>query len=396
MFVGDTGAYGKLVCLFEVVGNAVDEFLGGRCKSIDISLEPNGAFTVTDDGGGIRPTVDLESALLNLHSTPSVEPGRPHRHVSSFSALGLAVPAALAEKLHIVSRGTNVMVSRGKIVPAPDVTAPERGTRVSFVPDPEIFEDGEIAYDDVVSTLRGTCAILRDLEIHITRSPIVLRGAGGLRSLLPRGTWLAPPFEFRELCDGTTIDVCAAWSKFRTSTIRSYANLQPTQDGGTHVEGFDRAVRAALDGDSRAVTHLSLVISVDRDAITYAGPTRGKLGSPEICGIVKQALSEPLRAYFAGPGRPVVDFSSSRRRSPAVGRARTSWQCFWPSGGHFLCQLASRLGVPSRLQSVTGTSASLPAISAAGSAVVATRSLAAHAAASAGSMRSAQPGPATA
>jgi DNA gyrase subunit B len=191
-----------------------------------------------------------------------------------------------------------------KIVPAPAAVPPVRGTRVTFVPDPEIFAPAEIPHGQVVETMRGACAILRDLEITITQAPVTLTGERGLLALLRTDTAIAPPFVFRERCEETLIDLVASWGKW-PGHIKSFANLQPTTEHGSHVDGFRQALKQALGAAPAHVDRLSLVISVDRDAITYSGPMKGRLGTPEIAGIVERALTAPLTAYLNGPGQSV-------------------------------------------------------------------------------------------
>lgn len=309
MYIGGVDPPGLAQLLYEVVSNSIDEFVAGRCKRIEVDLGPDGSFTVTDDGGGIRPTVDLESVLTTLHMTPSVEPGRPHRHMSSGPGLGLAVLGALAERLHIVSshdsRTTNVTIARGAIVARSGEKLIERGTRVTFVPDPQIFPPLRVPHHSVVDLFRGACAILKDLEIVVRQAPITLDGKGGLVALLrPQGE-LGPTFQYCGVHEQTTIDVAAEWTNLHYEEIQSFANLQPTVEHGAHVDGFRRAVKAALNDQLGQWRGLNLVISVDRDSITYAGPTRGKVANAEIAGIVERALTQPLRTYFEGPGREV-------------------------------------------------------------------------------------------
>ncbi len=149
MYIGDVGPRGLGQLLWELLGNAVDEHLAGRCNTIAVTLEREGWVTVEDDGRGmpVTPGDDgrslTETALRDWHDSPTLDGHKPHVHLSTMG-IGLVLVNALSDSMVIESRseGRRYQVTCAEQKPSSPVDlgpCESSGTRVRFRPDPAIF-----------------------------------------------------------------------------------------------------------------------------------------------------------------------------------------------------------------------------------------------------------------
>ncbi|MEM2022954.1 MAG: ATP-binding protein, partial [Archaeoglobaceae archaeon] len=175
MYIGNVGIRGLHHLLWEIVDNSIDEYLAGYCKSIKVVLHKDGSATVEDDGRGIPTEMHpsgkpaIEVVMTKLHAG-----GKFNRKVYKVSGglhgVGLSVVNALSEELEVwVKRGGKIFYqkySRGKPVTELKILGEtnERGTKIRFKPDSEIFETVELRYDIISLRLKELAYINKGLR----------------------------------------------------------------------------------------------------------------------------------------------------------------------------------------------------------------------------------------
>jgi DNA gyrase subunit B len=350
MYIGSTDARGLHHLVWEVVDNAVDEHLAGHAKRIVVRLLTDGGCEVTDDGRGIpvdlHPTEKLpavELALTTLHAGGKFD--RQSYAVSGgLHGVGVSVVNALSRRTEVeVVRGGKrhtIAFERGPRAEGLAAVGKARGsgTLVRFWPDTEIFETTDLAYDTIAQRLRETALLNPGLEITLVderdgRSE-TFRFKHGLidfvRELLHGREALASPIEIHDARDweGLTValDVAFTWSDgFHDDRLRSYVNIVRTADGGTHEEGFRRALTTTLNRFGRETgallkkdpnltgddvrEGLVAVVSIKLPDPQFEGQTKGRLGSTVARGYVETVIAEALTTWLAknkAKGRQIV------------------------------------------------------------------------------------------
>jgi DNA gyrase subunit B len=360
MYIGSTGARGLHHLVWEVVDNAVDEHLAGYAKRIDVRILSDGGVEVIDDGRGIpvdrhakekMPAVEV--ALTKLHAGGKFD-RQAYAVSGGLHGVGVSVVNALSERTDVEVRRDGkkhtIAFARGKRAEALKSAGKVRssGTTVRFWPDPEIFETTEVAYGTVAERLRETALLNPGLKITLTderddrdETFQFRKGLVDFVDLLLRGQEaIAKPIEIRHEgeIDGhaVALDVAIAWSEgFHDERLRSYVNIVRTADGGTHEEGFRRALTATLNKfgrDANALTKkdpnlsgddtregLVAVISLKLPDPQFEGQTKGRLGSSLARGYVESVVTDALNDWLAkhkSAGRKIV------KRCAIAARAR--------------------------------------------------------------------------
>jgi DNA gyrase subunit B len=361
MYIGSTDARGLHHLVWEVVDNAVDEHLAGHAGAITVRLREDGGCEVTDDGRGIpvdlHPTEKVpavELALTALHAGGKFD--RQSYAVSGgLHGVGVSVVNALSSRTEVeVTRDGakhTIAFERGPRVD--DLTkqrgkAKGSGTLVRFWPDDTIFETTELDHDTVAQRLRETALLNPGLEIVLIddrdgRSQ-TFRFKHGLRDfvkeLLHGKDPLVPAIEVNDTREWegnpVALDLAFTWTDgFHDDRLRSYVNVVRTADGGTHEEGFRRALTSTLNRfgrDSGALLKkdpnltgddvregLVAVVSVKLPDPQFEGQTKGRLGSTLARSYVEQVVAEAFTAWLAknkAKGRQIV------KRAAVAAKAR--------------------------------------------------------------------------
>jgi DNA gyrase/topoisomerase IV subunit B len=318
--------------VWEVVGNAVDLYLAGRCTRIALTLLRDGTVRVEDDGPGL-PVVGADGtpflvrALTELHDAPTKDGHPVHVHIAAHG-LGLSVVHALSEHIGVTTswEGRRWVVSGGAGVlsgpPRDEGPSAEVGTTVSFRPDPTVFPNVLLDVATLVPRLREVVALCPGLTIRFSDERILelhqgegLVGLLGVAPAIPPRRCLHPapwrpavPLSGRAGAEGMSVDVRLQWALDGEPQVRSFVNLAETPGGGSHVSGLERGLRAlacalAVDDPEDAARVLGkyvvAVVSVLHFEPTFAGPTRDRLASPEIEPLVEGAVEACLLAFVA-------------------------------------------------------------------------------------------------
>jgi len=336
MYIGSTGAEGLHHLVFEVVDNSIDEAMMGFCDKIDIVIYPDNFVTIVDNGRGIpvdyHPEEGRSAAevvLTTLHSGGKFDK-KSYRISGGLHGVGLSVVNALSVQLTLeVWRDGKVYqqkYSRGEpITPLEEIgKTTKRGTKITFKPDPEIFESIEFNYDYLAKRLRELAFLNPGLRISIRDERSGKKAEflyeGGIVSFVEylnkdKEVLNPTPIYFKGEKDGTYVEIAMQYNTEYQETIFSFANNINTTEGGTHLVGFKSALTRTFN--SYAVAHkiikenekdtitgsdvregLVAVISVKLPEPQFEGQTKTKLGNSEVKGLVESIVNEKLREYL--------------------------------------------------------------------------------------------------
>ena len=339
MYIGSTSARGLHHLVYEIVDNAVDEALAGYCDSIEVTIEQDNSITVEDDGRGIPVGMNhkagvsaLEVVFTVLHAGGKFG-GGGYKVSGGLHGVGASVVNALSTWLtvEVYNEGKvyGQSYKRGKVDGPVSVIGecdPEKhGTKVHFLPDPEIFEETVYNYDTLKQRLRETAFLTKGLRIVLkdTREDSIhnheFHYAGGIKEFvqyLNRGK--EPLYPEVIYCegnkDGVYVEVALQHNDSFNDSTFSFVNNIITPEGGTHLAGFRNAMTktfnayareakilkdndAALTGDDIR-EGLTAIISIKIEEPQFEGQTKQKLGNSEARAAVEGVMSEQLTYYL--------------------------------------------------------------------------------------------------
>lgn len=340
MYIGTTGPRGLHHLVYEVVDNAIDEALAGYCDHIEIDINADGSVTVTDNGRGIptdiHPTTGksaLETVLTVLHAGGKFG-GGGYKVSGGLHGVGVSVVNALSEWVEVtVWRDQKIYTQRfergipiGELQSIPD-TETRTGTRVSFLPDTQIFTIGiEFDYSTLSGRLRElaylnagvriTFTDYRQAELHIE----IYFYEGGIRQYVE---YMCREKEalHKDIIyvsgerNGVQIEVALQWCiDAYSDSLLGFANNIRTIDGGTHLEGLKAVLTRTFNNLARKRNKikenepnlsgeniregLTGVISVKVPDPEFEGQTKTKLGNTEVRGLVDSMVGEKLNEFL--------------------------------------------------------------------------------------------------
>ena len=336
MYIGSTGPNGLHHLIWEVVDNSVDEAMAGRCTSIEVRLEKNGSVTVTDNGSGIpvkpRPKTKesaLTTVLTTLHAGGKFESGA-YTVSGGLHGVGISVVNALSVfvKAEVQRDGFFWKQDFDYGKPAAKIKkgkgTKKTGTKINFLPDPEIFDETQTFEHNIVSErLRQTAFLNKGLKIVLrdnrvkppTKDQFLYKGG-----LVDFVEYLNDGFEtlhektisFSDKSKDSEIDVALQWKNEDDVNIKSFANNIHTLEGGTHEEGLRTAVTKAINDFAKARNlHSDISLTGDdiREGITgvisvrvkepqFEGQTKTKLGNGEAKGACDSIITEGLLDFL--------------------------------------------------------------------------------------------------
>ena len=347
MYIGDTGARGLHHLLVEVVDNSIDEALAGFADRIDVTIHPDGSATVRDNGRGIpvdppkgQRRSAVEVVMTELHAGGKFE-GKGYQISGGLHGVGVSVVNALSLWLEVtVARdgfAYRARFERGHTVSGLQKTGPakpafKRGTEVSFLPDPKVFtETTEFDYDTIARRLREQAYLNKGIELRLlderTGATDSFKAPGGImdfvKSLTAGREVLHRMVHFEKQGDGQEMEVALQWSATFTESIYSFANTINTHEGGTHEEGFKRALTTQINRyakDKGLVKEkegplqgediregLTAILSVKLREPQFEGQTKTKLGNSDMRSFVEGAV-------YAGLGEWLEENPTEARR----------------------------------------------------------------------------------
>jgi len=336
MYIGDTAVRGLHHLVEEAVDNAIDEAMAGRCTRIGVTLGVDGSASITDNGHGIpvgRHKVARKSALEVVMTTLHAGAKFDHKSYTVSGGLhgvGISVVNALSEwlvaEVRIDGHVWRQEYKRGRPTGAVERVgkAKSTGTRITFKPDPEIFETAEFRYETLASRLRELAFLNGGVAIELidergteTRRE-VFRYDGGLRAYVQylnreKQTLHRDIVHFHKEVDGVWVEVALQYNDSYAANVYAFANNINTLDGGTHVSGFRSGLTRTLNAYARGHNllkgasapsgddwreGLTAVLSVRIPDPKFEGQTKTRLGNSEVEGIVERVTNERLGAFL--------------------------------------------------------------------------------------------------
>ena len=364
MYIGSTSIRGLHHLVYEIVDNSVDEALAGFCDSITVTIEKDNSITVQDDGRGIPVDIQkkagkpaLEVVFTVLHAGGKFG-GSGYKVSGGLHGVGASVVNALSSWLEVsVYKGGKIYsmkFERGKVVQPMIVIGEcdkrQHGTKVHFLPDPEIFEETVYDYDTLKVRLRETAFLTKALKITLTdvrdgkEQEKTFHYEGGIKEFvqyLNRGK--EPLYPDVIYCEGERdhvfVEVAMQHNDSYTENTYTFVNNINTPEGGTHLTGFKNAITKTFNDYARSNKllkesepnlsgddireGLTTVISVKIEDPQFEGQTKQKLGNSEAQTAVQNIVGEQLTYYLEqnpSVARAICEKSVLAQRARAAAR----------------------------------------------------------------------------
>lgn len=385
MYIGDTNERGLHHCVFEIVDNSIDEALAGHCSAIKVDIHGEGSISVEDNGRGVpvdmHPKYNmpaLELVMTNLHAGGKFGKGA-YQVSGGLHGVGAKCVNAVSEWFEVeVSRDGQVHhmgFSRGKTTEKMSIIGKTQktGTKISWLPDPEIFlTTRDFKYDILAKRLRELAFLNPGIEIALTdqrtdrkETFFFKEGIKEYVTFLNRGKTLIHPnpisFSGEALADEGNqdgpriiVDIAFQYNDGYNDTIYAYANSIHNIEGGTHLSGFRTALTRVINTYAKANNlvkekdpnlsgddvreGLTAVISVKVPEPRFEGQTKTKLSNGEVDGIVQRIVGEKLKYEFETTpalAKKVIDkaLTAARARDAARKARETVRKSAMSAGG---------------------------------------------------------------
>ncbi|WP_248346331.1 DNA topoisomerase (ATP-hydrolyzing) subunit B [Anaeromyxobacter paludicola] len=341
MYIGDIGERGLHHLVYEVVDNSVDEAMAGRCDEINVTIHTGNSITVVDNGSGIpvgpHPTVQgmdtLDVVMTKLHAGGKFE-SNAYKVSGGLHGVGVTCVNALSEWLKVeVYRDGKVWAQRyergnpaAKVSPIGETQ--RHGTKVSFKPDPTIFEVKEFSFETLSGRLRELAFLNAGLKITVederTGKRHEFHFKDGIREFVrylnkSREALFDPPIALRQEIEtergAASVEIALQWNDGYDEKVFAFANNIHNHEGGTHLVGFKAALTRTINaygtknnlfkdlkddvpsGDDMR-EGLAAVISMRLPGASFEGQTKTKLSNTEAKSIVEQMLNDRLNAFL--------------------------------------------------------------------------------------------------
>jgi DNA gyrase subunit B len=333
MYIGNVASSGLHHLVYELVYNSVDEALAGFCRNIHVKINVDGSLSVRDDGRGIpveehseakRPTLEVVMTTVGAgakfdHNAYKVSAGLHGIGAKAVTALSEWVEAEVHRNGHAYVQE----YERGK--PTTEVKeiglAKGTGTRITFMPDPEVFHKVTFDYDTLETRLRELAFLNKGLAIRLTDERSgkeeTFKYDGGIAEFVEylnrSEEALHKPLYIEKTLDNVYVEVALQYTTSEEERVRCYANNAFNSVGGTHLIGFRAALTRALNtyGDKEGLFKndlkvigedfregLTAIVSVQVPEPQLEAQTKIRLNNPEVEGIVTSVVHEQLSKYL--------------------------------------------------------------------------------------------------
>ena len=340
MYIGSTSARGLHHLVYEIVDNAVDEALAGHCDTIDVTINQDNSITVIDNGRGIPVGINhkagipaVEVVFTILHAGGKFG-GGGYKVSGGLHGVGASVVNALSDwlEVEICQEGKvyRQRYERGKTIDTLKVAGecdPEKtGTKVTFKPDPTIFQETTVYDFDVLKQrlremaflTRGLRIILRDVREENPQEKS-FHYEGGIKEFVTylnksKSALYDNVMYFEGSKNNVYVEVAMQHNDSYTESVYSFVNNINTPEGGTHLVGFRNAITKTFNDYARnnkllkdSETNLTgediregmtAIVSVKIEDPQFEGQTKQKLGNSEARGAVDNVVSEQLTYYL--------------------------------------------------------------------------------------------------
>ena len=336
MYIGSTGEIGLHHIVYEVVDNSIDEALAGFCDTVEVAIHLDNSITVIDNGRGI-PVDEIkkekrsaaEVVMTKLHAGGKFD-SNAYKVSGGLHGVGVSCVNFLSERLHleIWRDGKTYEQEYARGIPVAPLKQTgktrRRGTKITFLPDSQIFTESNFSFDKLSERLREKAFLNKGIRITIKDEREEPERShefyykGGIAEFVKhlnknKSTLHDKPIYFEKEGDSLSIEVAIQYNDAYDEKVYSFANNINTVDGGTHLSGFRSAFtrtinayaqssglaknfKSSLTGDD-VREGLVAVISVKLPQPQFEGQTKGKLNS-DVKGAVESFLNDRLTEFF--------------------------------------------------------------------------------------------------
>ena len=338
MYIGSVSVRGLHHLVYEIVDNCVDEALAGYCNNIHVKIEPGNVISVEDDGRGIPVEKHkktgisaAETVYTVLHAGGKFGGDSGYKVSGGLHGVGASVVNALSEWTEVtIQRDGGIFqmsFERGKTVKSLTKIGDSKktGTKVRFLADSTIFETLDYEYEVLEKRFREMAFLTKGLRITIedlreeTPKKADFCFEGGLKSFVEylnkNKEKLHPqPIYIEKTAGEVPVEIAIQYTTAYSENIYTFVNNINTIEGGTHLEGFKRALTKVFNDYARSHNRLkekdsnlqgediregiTAVISVKVKEPQFEGQTKTKLGNSNVTGIVQAMVNESLSTFL--------------------------------------------------------------------------------------------------
>ena len=341
MYIGSTGTRGLNHLIYEILDNSIDEHLAGFCDEIIVTLEKNGMATVEDNGRGIpvdmhAKGVSAERVILTtLHAGGKFD-SSSYKVSGGLHGVGSSVVNALSETLEVYvhknkkiykdsySRGVPTTELIDGLLPVVGKTT-KTGTRITFMPDDEIFDKTYFKADSIKNRLHELAYLNPKLIIYYKNKrkgeeeEITFHEENGLVGYIKalnitKAAVTVPPIHIHGEQDGIDVEVVMQYTNTFEEVSLGFCNNINTPDGGTHITGFRTSLTALINSYARELgilkdkdtnftgadtrCGLTSIISIKHPDPQFEGQTKTKLGNQDASRVTAAIVKDELTRYF--------------------------------------------------------------------------------------------------
>jgi DNA gyrase subunit B len=335
MYIGSTGPEGLHHLVYEVVDNSIDEAMAGFCTQIDVFIHVDCSITVIDNGRGIPVGIHkkekksaAEVVMTTLHAGGKFD-AKSYQVSGGLHGVGVSVVNALSENLDLeIKRDGGVYTQsyeRGKPVSKLKKIGKTKktGTKVTFKPDTEVFQETEYSLDMLSQRLRELSFLNRGLKITIADERVdksrEFHYKGGISEFVQylnqnKSTINPKPIYFESKKNDMIVEMALQYNTTYSETIFSFVNNINTTEGGMHLIGFKTALTRTINNYANSSNLLKdlnqnpsgddtreglcAVLSLKLKNPQFEGQTKTKLGNSEVKGIVESIVNNQLAIFF--------------------------------------------------------------------------------------------------
>ncbi|HBX23913.1 MAG TPA: DNA topoisomerase (ATP-hydrolyzing) subunit B [Desulfotomaculum sp.] len=359
MYIGSTSARGLHHLVYEVIDNSIDEAMAGYCDQIEVTVHADNSVTVDDNGRGIPVEIQpqkgipaVQVVLTILHAGGKFG-GGGYKVSGGLHGVGVSVVNALSEWLVVEVRREGFVYQqryeRGAAVTELKKIGKTKttGTKITFKPDHEIFEELEFSQETLTHRVREQSFLTRGVKIiyHDERTDVHKEylHSGGIKDFVQHinrnKTELHEPIYFEDVKDEIMVEIALQYTDSYVENLFSYVNNIHTMDGGTHETGFKTSMTRVINDYGRKYNilkngisglmgedireGLTAIISIKVQEPQFEGQTKTKLGNSEVRGVVDTVVSEKLSTFLEenpSIGRRILDKSVTASRAREAAR----------------------------------------------------------------------------
>ncbi len=338
MYIGSTSVNGLHHLVYEVVDNSIDEALAKYCDAINVTIHDDNSVTVQDNGRGIpvdihatqkKSAAEVVMTILHAGGKFDDEGEGAYKVSGGLHGVGVSVVNALSSRLDLEIRreGKIHRQSYERGIPIASLAVEgdtiKRGTKITFWPDPEVFDTTDFSFETLSQRLRELAFLNAGVNIIISDDRSEKKHEflyeGGIRSFVEylnraKSPVHAKPIYFHGIKEGVEVEIAIQYNDGYDEKIFSFANNINTHEGGTHMSGFRGAltrtmnsyatannllknVKVSISGDDLR-EGIAAVISVKLSNPQFEGQTKTKLGNSEVKGYVETLMNEQLATFL--------------------------------------------------------------------------------------------------